>query len=57
MKNYIIRTDQYFNALKALKANGMELDLINAGTLWCEALLTEQQVGALRHNGISVQER
>jgi hypothetical protein len=57
MKNYVIRTDQYFKALKALKANGMELDLISAGALWCEALLTDNQVGALRHNGINVQER
>lgn len=57
VKLYVIPTHHYFRANQALKANGVEaLDLVQAGTLWCEAYLSVGQVQILLHNQVPVRE-
>jgi hypothetical protein len=56
MKNYILKTAQYFAAHQFMKANGLELELTSAGALWCYAPLSDQEVAMLRGNGFSVRE-
>jgi hypothetical protein len=57
MKQYVIRTGQYIQALSALKAQGIEgFDLESSGALWCTATLTEQQKEVLIHSGLLLRE-
>jgi hypothetical protein len=56
MKTYILKTAQYFAAHQLLKANGLELELFSGGALWCQAMLSEQQVAILNARGITVRE-
>ena len=53
MKEYVIRTGQYIQAITALKAQGVEsFDLESGTALWSTAMLTEQQMQVLQHSGI-----
>jgi hypothetical protein len=55
MKEYVLRTTQYIQALNAVKSQGVEgFDLVSAGAMWCTATLTEQQKHILANSGILV---